>query len=69
MKGCIAMRYGCPLPRVHPTLPELTLRRAPQRMYEARIRELWAEEPTRQAPVVVPIALQLNDADRRVRRR
>ena len=40
-----------------------------QRMYASRIQELWAEEPTRQAPVVVPIALQLNSADRRVRRR
>ena len=35
-------------------------------MYASRIRELAAEEP-RQPPVVVPIALQVGPADRKVR--
>ena len=38
-----------------------------QGMYASRIRELSAEEP-RQPPVVVPIALHVGFADRKVRR-
>ena len=65
---CHAVRFRCRV-RCHAHAGYAAhAARGPQGLYAARLRALSAEEPTRQAPVVVPIALQLTDADRRVRR-